>query len=94
MNRRNFFSTLIKGVGVFSILPPAEMYSRIWKASSKIDTRFNVTLPFWSETHCIQRTMSESYLAWLEKHKPEMFLVDFNPIQYRHNPNLDAVFNA
>lgn len=33
MNRRNFFSTLIKGVGVFSILPPAETYGRIWKAA-------------------------------------------------------------
>jgi len=33
MNRRSFFSTLIKGVGVFSILPPAETYSRIWKAT-------------------------------------------------------------
>lgn len=33
MNRRSFFSTLVKGVGVFSILPPAETYSRIWKAT-------------------------------------------------------------
>lgn len=33
MNRRNFFSTLVKGVGVFSILPPSETYSRIWKAA-------------------------------------------------------------
>lgn len=37
MNRRNFFSTLVKGVGVFSILPPAETYSRIWKAYREVE---------------------------------------------------------
>lgn len=31
MNRRSFFDTLVKGIGVFTILPPAETYSRIWK---------------------------------------------------------------
>ena len=32
MNRRNFLSSLAKGIGLFTILPPSTTYSRIWKA--------------------------------------------------------------
>jgi hypothetical protein len=30
--RRNFFGNLLKGIGLFTILPPAQTYERIWKA--------------------------------------------------------------
>lgn len=33
MNRRSFLTGLIQGIGVFSILPPASTYSRIWKVT-------------------------------------------------------------
>jgi|SRR5947207_4353857 len=32
MNRRNFIGGLLSAVAGFSILPPAETYSRIWRA--------------------------------------------------------------
>ena len=33
MNRRSFLSNLVKAAGLFTILPPASTYDRIWKAS-------------------------------------------------------------
>jgi len=33
MNRRNFLSSLAKGIGLFTILPPSKTYSRIWNAT-------------------------------------------------------------
>jgi hypothetical protein len=32
ISRRSFFKRLLAGVGVFTILPPAETYQRIWTA--------------------------------------------------------------
>ena len=37
MNRRNFLSSLVKGIGLFTILPPSTTYSRIWKATVNPD---------------------------------------------------------
>ena len=36
MNRRNFLSSLVKAAGLFTILPPASTYDRIWKATPKV----------------------------------------------------------
>lgn len=34
MNRRDFIGTALKGIGLFTILPAATTYTRLWKAIS------------------------------------------------------------
>jgi hypothetical protein len=46
MTRRNFFSSLLKGIGLFTILPPAQTYERIWKAFHP------VVYPLADPTYC------------------------------------------
>ena len=53
MNRRNFLSNLAKSVGLFTILPPATTYSRIWKATIRSIPNPDWTISEWQIEYLI-----------------------------------------
>lgn len=76
INRRNFISTL--GKGIFTILPGATLYTRVWKVPLKYDRfyRLPADLMITSESYPTILYGSKMWLAMME----EINWVEGNPV--------------
>lgn len=93
MNRRNFFNTLASAVAGFTVLPPATTYSRIWRATMKLE-------PWGTQQLVYQSFIPKDYYGtwhWIQLYEDPKYPMDGDFVTWRAkviSRKLDCAANA